>query len=342
MSLLGYDGFDHYHVEADVYTRTGGIVWSPNGGGASLVSPGRNNYGQCLNALAINVTANTTDSTMYVGFALKLPGGLLIDFTDITTGDGQLHFQFISGTININLGSISGPSIGSAINVYPPASSGSPWFFVEIGAFIDPSAGWITIRMNGQQVFNVSGIKTTGGGVGWSTAVNEAKFSSSSFFIDDFYWNNSIADPGTYPCNTFNGDCRVFTAWPTGNDAVQWTPLAGLNWQEVSETQFDGDTTYNSTATVGQQDTFVFTALAGTISRIICVAVTAAYRKDNAGVCTVQSIVKSGASTGNGASYAPGTNYGYWSDLYKHDPNGTIDWTLTALNAMRAGYKRAT
>ena len=32
MSLLGYDGFDHYDVQADLVTRTGGLVWQAASG----------------------------------------------------------------------------------------------------------------------------------------------------------------------------------------------------------------------------------------------------------------------------------------------------------------------
>jgi hypothetical protein len=337
MSLLGYDGFDHYKsATADMITRTGGIQWA-NPSLAAITSPGRNGYGQSLNLGGVVLTANTTDSTCYIGMALDWPsGGMQFQLND-QAGFGQLYFGFTNGSININHTSVSGTFLGSAINVIPQNGT---WCYLEIGAFIDPSVGWIIIRVNGQQVFSYTG-QTQGRVSSWSNIVNQISLSANNAWIDDFYWCNSVADPGTYPCNTFLGDVRVFTAFPTGNDAVQWTPLAGTNWGEVSETQLDGDTSYNSTATVGQQDTFVFTALAGTISRIICVAVTAAYRKDNAGVCTVESVVKSGASVGTGATYAPSSaGYGYWQDLYKHDPNGTIDWTLTALNAMRAGYKR--
>jgi hypothetical protein len=337
MSLIGYDGFDHYRAEADLYTRTGGIEWTPNGGGASLVSPGRNGYGQCLSALAINVTAQSTDSTLYVGFALNLSAGLQININDITSGSQQLYFNIVAGTININRGTIGGPAIGSAINVIPRGTT-TPWCYLEIGTFCDPSVGWIIIRVNGQQVFSYNG-NTKGGGAS-TVIVNELLFSSSAFAIDDFYMCNSIADPGTYPCNTFLGDVRVFTAFPTGNDAVQWTPLTGTNWGEVSEVQMDSDTSYNSTSIVGNQDTFVFSVLSGTINRIICVGITGSYRKDNAGVCTTEHVLKSGASVGTGASYAPSTGYGYWTDLFKHDPNGSVDWTLTAVNALRAGYKR--
>jgi hypothetical protein len=336
MSLLGYDGFDHYKsASQDMITRTGGLAWSA----PSLVtisSPGRNGYGQSINLGGVVATANTTDSTCYIGMALNWPsGGMQFQLND-QAGQGHLYFGFTGGSININHTNLSGTFLGSAINVIPQFGT---WCYLEIGAFIDPSAGWLIIRVNGQQVFSFSG--RTAGGSGADVIVNQISLSANNAWIDDFYWCNSVADAGTYPCNTFLGDVRVFTAFPTGNDVVTWTPLAASNWNEVSETQMDGDTSYNSTATVGTQDTFVFTALAGTISRIICVAVTGAYRKDNAGVCTVESIVKSGASTGNGATYAPSSvGYGYWQDLFKHDPNGTIDWTLTALNAMKAGYKR--
>jgi hypothetical protein len=122
---------------------------------------------------------------------------------------------------------------------------------------------------------------------------------------------------------------------------VQWTPLAETNWQEVGETQFDGDTSYNYATTVGNTDLFTFGSLPTTVSVVYGVFVTGGYRKLDAGPETiVQKLVSSG-STASGSTMAMSLSYAFWTDLFVTDPHTGATWTPTSVNDIIAGYSLA-
>jgi hypothetical protein len=135
------------------------------------------------------------------------------------------------------------------------------------------------------------------------------------------------------------GDVRCLTLFPVGNNSIQWTPLANTNWQEVSETAMDGDTSYNFSDTAGQQDLFNFQALSGVINQIVAVQIKGAYRKSDAGQRTAAQQLVSGATQVAGATTYFGLSYQYVTDLFPNDPNTGVGWTLSAVNALTAGYK---
>jgi hypothetical protein len=73
-------------------------------------------------------------------------------------------------------------------------------------------------------------------------------------FHDDVY----ALDCTTPPHNGYLGALRCYANVPVGNGSpVQWTPLAGTNWSQVSEIPPDGDTSYNSDGTIGHADQYL-------------------------------------------------------------------------------------
>lgn len=156
--------------------------------------------------------------------------------------------------------------------------------------------------------------------------------------------------PATGTVNTFDdmfvitgstrlGERSVYTSYVNANNAVTWTPLAGTNWQEVSETLCDGDTTYNSTVTAGNQDTFPINSLPYTPLAIDAVQLRTAARKTDGTTHILHNIAISGATTFNGADWALSANYLYDIDIMITDPNTSAAWTTAAVNALKIGYK---
>jgi hypothetical protein len=158
-------------------------------------------------------------------------------------------------------------------------------------------------------------------------------------YLANMYICDSTTGPGSYACNTFLGDVRTAALFPTSNGTVSWTPLTGSNWSEVNEVAFDGDSSYNYTSAAGNQDILNFGSLVGTVSGILAVAVTGAYRKDDAGTHTLaQQIVSSGTQEAGATISVPGT-YVYDTDVFVLDPATGASWTVTGVNALKAGYK---
>ena len=355
MALRGYDGFDHYGSATDLLARNGFIQYSTVGPhiGLSFSSPGRANDGKSLSI--VNSDAGTSEgvyatfgqrvASAFIGFGFRntvTPTLCTFEFMDTVAAAPQVSVVFNSSnySIAIHRGSSSGTLLYlSPNNVW----AGDVWNFVEIWPVIASSGGSVSVWVNGEPAASVTGVNTQATANAWWDQVGflttTAGNSYNGLFIDDLYYADSVVGAGTYPCDSPLGDLHVFTKYPIGNDTVQWTPLANSNWQEVNEVAMDSDTSYNFTTTAGDEDLLNFAALESTISKIVAVQLTGAYRKDDAGMRTLKQALKSSATEVYGPTYSlPGTSYVYYTDLYVLDPNTSASWTLSNVNALAGGY----
>lgn len=353
MSVIATEGFDHYGSFADAAARVGNLGWS-SGGGPQIITPGRGGFGKCLqmgvapNFLSVTTASfNANIATYYFGFAMRaLPSGgggfpatfIVALYDPIGSGAYQctVLFNLTAGQVTLYRGelvtelAISSPAVFSA----------AAWTFVEITATIDGTAGAMAVRCNNQPVVSITGVntQTTGnasmGGVGFL-----ANGGSGSVQIDDFRYNDTTTGPGTYPNNSWLGDQRVDTRFVTANASVSWDPLAGTNWEEVSETAFDGDTSYNSTATAGDEDLFNLEVLTAVIDQITAVQLVTGAREADAGGHTFSQQLSVGGTDHAGATQTLAPDYNFFSDMFPVNPTTGASWTLADVNAMLAGYK---
>ena len=96
--------------------------------------------------------------------------------------------------------------------------------------------------------------------------------------------------------------------------------MAGANWQEVSEVQFDGDLSYNIAPGGGAEDLFNMGSLPGGVSIVFAVQTTGAYRKLNAGSQTIRQSIVSAGTAEAGATNVMSVDYTYFTDLYTSGP----------------------
>lgn len=220
---------------------------------------------------------------------------------------------------------------GTVLGQTASISTGS-WHYVECALHVNNATGTMQVWLDGISAFSFTG-NTGNATIDNFMLAGGINTSSILFTVDDLY---------VITGSTRLGERKVETKYPTANDSVQWTPLTGANWQEVSETLCDGDSSYNDTVTVNNQDTFAMQALSETPGTIDAVQVRNAVRKTDSTAHTYASILKSGATTSTGATYTPGTSYGYDIDIYSTDPNTSSAWTAAGVNAVKAGYKLLT
>lgn len=118
--------------------------------------------------------------------------------------------------------------------------------------------GTVNVWVNGAQVLALTNVDTrhmNNTGLNYINGVQlMGPGGTPNCSIDDVYCLDCSVGPNT----TFLGALRLYALAPVANAAVQWTPLASTNWFEVSEVPPDGDTSYNSSGTVGQQDQYVY------------------------------------------------------------------------------------
>lgn len=356
MALQVWDGFDHYNSTADFQARSGFLQWQLPGSNAPTLSflTGRNGFGKCLNITNAGINTNGVISVFgqrvasaFVGFGYKFGTatgaiGGIFRFVDSVAGAVQCAVKFNENNFSISLwrGDPTGGGVllaTSANNVWTTQT----WVFVEIWPVIDGATGSITVDINGVQVAQVTGANTKAtGNTWWDVMWQQATGSNlNSLQLDDLYYADTTAGAGTFPCSAPIGDCRVATLFANGNSAVQWTPSANTNFQQVSESAMDSDTTYNSSVTPGDEDLLAFQDLDANVVTVYGVQLTGAYRKDDASARTVKQALKSASTEVYGVTVSlPDTNYAYFTDAFILDPDTGATWLRTGVNAATAGY----
>ena len=126
--------------------------------------------------------------------------------------------------------------------------------------------------------------------------------------LDDVY----VCDTSGSRNNDFLGDVKVVTLRPNADTAqADFTPSAGsVHYSLVAEApDDDGDATYVESGTVGHKDLYGYQDLTGTPAAIMAVQLATVARKDDAGSRSLRAVLKSGATTANGATRVLGTSY---------------------------------
>lgn len=347
MTIIAQDGFD---VFPDVATTSQGLQseWLiiGNSGQGSFVA-GR------FAGLAFKNTGSL-NIPLSIGKALYTPGAgtaaQLIRFafnytsTAFQTGDiVQLRNNGNGGTVVISAGINNNNQIyigvsGSIVYTYPTPISQGSWRSAGI-AWTGGVSGWIDLYIDGVRVGG--GAHTFSGNTSTLTSdfIQFNNITANAGFvqiitIDDFIVTDSA---------TWLGERWIETLRPASNASVAWTPLAGANWQNVSEAQCDGDTTYNSTAAAAATDTFNVVPLSTTPATIENVRVKVGIRKTDATTHNLHPVMKSGAAAlVEGQDFAVAGTYLYAKQDLPTDPNTGIAWTPGAVNASQPGYKLVT
>lgn len=346
MALIDFDGFDFYADDgSDFLSRRSALQWTINV--PSFSSPGRNNQGTCIFLGQRGVIQGAIAASIpsaYLGYGLRIvtPTAGLTRFRIMDGNAIQISIapNCVSARFDIYRGDVDGTLIGSSAN---NSISPTAWNYIEAFVTIHPTAGEVILRVNGQEVLHLSGVNTRSTANSTLDGISPCGSSTGGdgqiAFYDDLYLANTTTGPGLFPFNTFVGDVRVITLNPIGNaTSTQWTPLSGSNWQMVDDVHNDGDATYNSTATAGNEDLFNFHALIGTISEVLAIQIIGAYRKDDASTREVTQQLVSGGTQVPGTTYSIPGSYIHIVDTFVLNPDTSASWTVTTVNALQAGY----
>lgn len=207
------------------------------------------------------------------------------------------------------------------------------WY--RIDEYIDSNLGRIEVRVNGVQ--ELQGLATLGANE--FTFVHLGKRANRSGQSVDFYYDDIMIRDDYYPPD---GQSVVMIPDSDGY-ASTWTVGAGPvnKWDCVDEIINDGDTSYLLSTKV--LDNIYSAALqsaagAGISGRVNAVKALAFVKRDGASNGAVRINFRSGAvnrqtsaNTGTGAAYTfPG-------ETFEIDPNGSIAWSVSALDSIEVG-----
>lgn len=334
--LVWCDSFDHF-ATSDIsrwYSQS-----SPSG--QAIGATGR----RSSNALRFTTTTSISRpvpslSTYIAGVAYQisaLPASSqeIMEFREASTVHVRLSI-LADGSLTISRNAtVVGTSAAGVI------AAGS-FHFIEVKAVIANSpSGAYEVRVNGVNVLSDASEDTQNGGTGVITNVLIQGAASRNVDIDDFY---ILDTTGSYNDN-FLGDIRVDHYAPNGNGNS--SQLLGSdadstdNYLLVDDATPDDDSTYVESSTSGQKDTYTIANMAHTPATIHGVCVKAVAKKDDAGSRSITTVIRSGGSDTDGATAGLTTSYLGYSDMHNKNPNGSIAWTKSAVDAVEAGVKVA-
>jgi len=343
VAIIFFDSFDHYNA-ADI-----GSKWSAiqSLGDLSMVT-GR--FGG--QALKINAVSNAASLTKNVSPITNFVMGLAYYRSSFTFEN--IPFSFYSGSseqVSVNLGSDGTLNFyynGSPLTV-TNASAYSPltlnrWNFIEILINCSTSVGAnsckIFVNNNLYQTLNTGqNIDHAGTGTINNITTRNTYPNQSQNYIDDFYLLTIDADT-TGPL----GDSRVEAIYPTGAGSnTDWTPDSGSNYARVNEVHADGDTSYVSSNTLDQVDTYAFGGLSSTPSAIYGVQACLWNRKDATSVRQIEpTAFVGGTAYSQLPSTSMSTSYSCYTAIFRFNPATLAVWTESDINGAEFGFTLST
>lgn len=342
-----YDSFAHYSntTYQGKWTSLSASNFSLNNSG------GRSGLNGALHASGIGVSSASLTllgsyGHLYCGFAFKTAawgGGNLVVYDNANIGAEGPQVSITrngDGTFSLNVQAYNNTTfdfgVSQIFGLNGRPLSLNTWYYFEVDAnIVSTTQLQATVRVNGNvEVSNLT-LNLVGG----------AHFLATVWRHFTIYGGNTGSTSDTcdlYLTSTgFYGDGIVMLLKPTaaGNYTV-WTPLAGSNWSNVNEVPPDSDTTYNSSANVGDKDSYT---MSNVPTGVIIKGVQSLgwIDKDATGVASYQPLYRSGVSDQLGGTYNPSlSQYQYFREGDETSPFTGIAWTYTEVNGMEFGQQR--
>jgi len=336
-----YEGFDNWTPSGVASFFTGQVgsagtgIWSvtliPSFPAGTLGGKAMN----CGNTSSFNYNIGAASTnTMIIGLRYNSNSGTaqVLQFLDsaaavqcgITISSG--HLIFWRGTTATVLGTGTATISTSADN------------YIEAKIPFGNSVN-VEIRVNGVTDISLTGVDTTNtANQNWQYFAQAGTPGGSLVLYDYIYL---LDNSGSAPFNDFLGIVRVETLFPTSaNGTPQWTPNTSTNVSRVQETAVDSDTSYNSSLTAGNIDTFNHGSLSSTPVSIFAAKVQSFARKEDVTIHTVRNKLISNVTTANGTTRGVSTVYQLQEDYFLTDPDTAAAWaSASAINNTKIGYE---
>lgn len=350
MALLFLDGCDLHASHADLLRR-----WSSASSSTQvdvLTTGGRFGGGAIrLRTIAGEETLSKNlgppySVTLIIGAAVMLEP----ESTTSTAGEDEI-LQLLDSAAVVHL-TLTWSSLDQLLRIYRGTQTGTllatsgqalpiqVWAHLELKATIADSGGQVEVRLDGAQVLSFSGDTRNAGTAEIATVRFSTHLVSTGnrhlLRLDDVY----LCDTSGSRNNDFLGDVKVVTLRPNADTAqADFTPSTGsVHYSLVAEApDDDGDASYVESGTVGHKDLYGYQDLTGTPAAILALQLATVARKDDAGSRSLRAVLKSGATTANGATRVLGTSYTLYDDRFEADPATGAAWSKAGVDALQAG-----
>jgi hypothetical protein len=218
------------------------------------------------------------------------------------------------------------------------AASASAWIYVEIKVFFHGSTGTVDIHVDGNSVLALTSQNTA---PTTNLSCSNIAFQGSSgggdhTQLDDIY----MLDTSGSLNNTFLGPVNIKVLWATSDGGTnQFTPDSGTNhYDRVTDNPQD-TTTYLEDGTAGDKELFGVTNL--NLATIAGIQMnTVAKLTDQTSLMLKSSVHTGGGTDSEDAGLPVATaDYQTFSRVLETNPETSVPWTQTALNASKFGFK---
>lgn len=345
MALLLAEGFDGWGI-----SDLGVMYPGSTAGNWTVHATNGRRGGSCL------YRTNTADDTrlrwncpsssdkIYSGMAFRVDSisygrDFKISYYGTGVGGTSVYWLFESTSMEIRFYNTYGA--GDSLRGTKTGISLGTWYYVEMYALIDAS-GTLVGKVDGEEICNVSGIPTDGGGGGDYMTYMMIDFSDyNQSRLDDLY----VCDgTGSYN-NDFLGDCRVDPVYINGaGNYTQMAPSAGSNYQCVDETDLDTSDYVEGDAD-GEKDSYSFADVTTELDddRIKgLVVVSPALRTIDNDNAKLRTLVRTGGSDYyDGLGESLSQSWRVQRAPFDRDPSDSGAWTQAKINACEFGVEAA-
>jgi hypothetical protein len=345
MAILMVDGFDHAIGDPAAHLtkyQTGGIIGISTttergiGGSLALATLGS----------VVSRGLPTSDAVAGLGFRTR--------FTDSDhLADGTVMCAIgngLNGYTHVYLGLdhaghlVARKGDGTIYGTSSYALFPYRWFYIEVEALIDGSAGTFIVKVDSVTKLTLTGLNTNNGGANaWDRfSLNGYINGSSVVLFDDLYVRDGF---GPAPGNGFLGTSTklpfVFTGLPK-TDAVaagsnaDFVPSTGTDHGALVDENPPDTTTYNSSDTPGDKDSYKYEALPIS-GDVLAVQLTPFLRQTHAGVRTAKTLVRQGGvDYPHADDFELPTTFEYRTQMYETNPATSAAWTEPEVNNVAA------
>lgn len=203
------------------------------------------------------------------------------------------------------------------------------WIFLALEGIISDSVGRATLKVNGHTSSNYVGDTKPGA----TTQVGRIICATGGGAYVDFDDMNWIYDEAASI-----GESRIQLHEMLSDNDTQFDPLTGVdNAAMVNESSTDGDTSYNSSNTVGAYDRFNMSNITVNPDTIHAFVLVMAARKEDSGTRTIKHQFKLGPTVADGPDLNLSNTYTWLRAGRLTDPNGDA-WLKDNINALLPGY----
>lgn len=155
--------------------------------------------------------------------------------------------------------------------------------------------------------------------------------------FSDFYLNNALGSTNTGTFGIVEVDAYPL---PDGDGGIlDWTPLggSGAHFSEINTLPAPGDTSYVSSSTPGQRDSYTWQDIVSFSGTVKTVQLSYSARSNDEGLRTFQNTIGNTGTEEQGTEFGLPNDYIYFHQCFDTDPATGLPWTVANFNAKQFG-----